>query len=607
MRGYLVASLKATPPEPDFLEARDALLAVAQAADPADRSAFVNAFARRGFGPKATGPDRYTRDNRVVVEDFGTTATQAQIESIALDDSGAGYCDKDGVLDVGETGEVLVKLRNTGTTLLPPSTGTVSSSSLSAVGSLSFPALAAFASATVAAPISYSGGRGPASAGLTVTVTNPSLASPVAKTASIVVDADLLPTDTLTFETDPDTCYVDWDIVFAGIGREQVFQVKEVLPTDHVLWAPIPRYPAATYFVTPELEVDSVAPLHVSFRHHYQFRAGGADGALMHISTDDGDTWTRVPGSALIPAYTGTLAGSGFNPLRGLAGWVGTSPQYPAMQVQDVDFSTAYAGKTVRLRWSLGVDQNATGPGWELDDIRITGLKAGSDRPFLDLAAEGGACLNRPPVANAGVDLTADEGTAVKLDASGSSDPDMQALALSWVQTAGPAVVLSGDAFVAPGVMTDTPLTFTLSANDGALASTDEVIVTVRNVNQPPAVTATSSGGFADGTVPLLATGTDPDLDALTYAWSQVAGTPVTIDSADQAAASFFAPEMGTYAFSVTASDGIATSPPATVSVTVSPPLRRPGLPPPCGCSSGAGALALFALLGLRRRPCRRL
>ena len=80
MRRYLVVSLKATPPDPNFLEARDALLAVAQASDPADRSAFNQAFARRGFGVLATGPDRFSANNRVVVEDFTATATRGGAE-----------------------------------------------------------------------------------------------------------------------------------------------------------------------------------------------------------------------------------------------------------------------------------------------------------------------------------------------------------------------------------------------------------------------------------------------------------------------------------------------------------------------------------------------
>jgi hypothetical protein len=70
MARYLVASLRATPPNPTFLDARDALLAVAQAGDQADHARFWQAFARRGAGQGATGPAADAADNRPVVESY---------------------------------------------------------------------------------------------------------------------------------------------------------------------------------------------------------------------------------------------------------------------------------------------------------------------------------------------------------------------------------------------------------------------------------------------------------------------------------------------------------------------------------------------------------
>ncbi|MHB8872274.1 MAG: M36 family metallopeptidase, partial [Myxococcaceae bacterium] len=67
MTAYLVASYKLTPGSPTFLEARDALLAAALAADPADFVAFGQAFARRGAGVGATGPDRASTTHLGVV------------------------------------------------------------------------------------------------------------------------------------------------------------------------------------------------------------------------------------------------------------------------------------------------------------------------------------------------------------------------------------------------------------------------------------------------------------------------------------------------------------------------------------------------------------
>ncbi|HEY2774815.1 MAG TPA: M36 family metallopeptidase [Candidatus Binatia bacterium] len=70
MLGYLVASLKMTPLNPTFTEARDAVLASADASDLADEELFCNAFAKRGIGQGAVSPARFSSTNDGVVESF---------------------------------------------------------------------------------------------------------------------------------------------------------------------------------------------------------------------------------------------------------------------------------------------------------------------------------------------------------------------------------------------------------------------------------------------------------------------------------------------------------------------------------------------------------
>ena len=105
---------------------------------------------------------------------------------------------------------------------------------------------------------------------------------------------------------------------------------------------------------------------------------------------------------------------------------------------------------------------------------------------------------NQEPTADAGSDQTVNEGASVSLDATGSSDPDGDALSYSWTQTDGPSVTLSDAStatptFTAPAVQSDTTLTFEVTASDGNGGSaTDTVSVTVQNTGESDLSTAVS-------------------------------------------------------------------------------------------------------------------
>ena len=73
MKRYLVASLKMTPTDPDFVQARDALLAVMQAQDATDADLCLTGFAKRGLGIGAVAPNNLSEDNAGVVESFSKT------------------------------------------------------------------------------------------------------------------------------------------------------------------------------------------------------------------------------------------------------------------------------------------------------------------------------------------------------------------------------------------------------------------------------------------------------------------------------------------------------------------------------------------------------
>jgi hypothetical protein len=179
---------------------------------------------------------------------------------------------------------------------------------------------------------------------------------------------------------------------------------------------------------------------------------------------------------------------------------------------------------------------------------------------------------NQEPTANAGSDQTVNEGDTVSLDGSGSSDPDGTVESYSWTQTAGTQVTLDDassatPSFTAPDVGADgetLTLELTVTDNDGATSTADTVNVEVSNVivNQEPTANAGSDQTVNEGdTVSLDGSGSsDPDGDTLTYAWTQTAGTQVTLDDASSATPSFTAPDVGadgeTLTLELTVDDG---------------------------------------------------
>jgi hypothetical protein len=189
--------------------------------------------------------------------------------------------------------------------------------------------------------------------------------------------------------------------------------------------------------------------------------------------------------------------------------------------------------------------------------------------------------MNQPPSANAGADLSVNEGTVVTLNGSSSSDPDGSALSYEWFQLGGTTVALSSASvaqptFVAPAVGgAGESLSFQLTVTDpsGARAR-DTCIVNVVSVNQPPAANAGPDQNVNEGvSVTLNGTGSaDPDGGILAYSWLQTTGAPVTLDNPGSAQPHFVASTGGSstlvFRLTVTDAEGLSGSDQCSVTVT---------------------------------------
>lgn len=219
---------------------------------------------------------------------------------------------------------------------------------------------------------------------------------------------------------------------------------------------------------------------------------------------------------------------------------------------------------------------------------------------------------NTAPTVNAGSDQTVDEQTTVQLAAT-ASDSDGDIAGYQWRQTSGPDVVLNLESlngadllepsFTAPATTTVATLEFrlTVTDNDDATAS-DTVTVTVNPVNSPPVADA-GADQTVDGLVDVTLSGsaTDPENAIAGYAWSQVSGQAVTLDSADQATAGFSAPSTDSelsLQFELTITDDGGASDSDSVTVTVIPedaPLVDIVFPPPAGAYTDS-QLSVFGM-----------
>jgi fibronectin type 3 domain-containing protein len=198
--------------------------------------------------------------------------------------------------------------------------------------------------------------------------------------------------------------------------------------------------------------------------------------------------------------------------------------------------------------------------------VSTSGVESGYSNEVQAVVAVVPALVtNKAPTVNAGADQTITLPATATLTATASDDglPN-GALTYQWGIVSGSGVSLSATntpsikaTFTAAGTYT-----FRVTVSDGQLSASDDVIVVVNAAlitNKAPAVNAGADQTITlPATATLTATASDDGLpnNTLTYQWSVLSGSGVTLSATNTASTKATFTAAGTYTFRVTVSDG---------------------------------------------------
>ncbi|HEY0997380.1 MAG TPA: PKD domain-containing protein, partial [Gemmatimonadaceae bacterium] len=299
---------------------------------------------------------------------------------------------------------------------------------------------------------------------------------------------------------------------------------------------------------------------------------------------------SELPDGMLVVAAHADLA-------DGTGTWAGTVPfsgpnwaRYAAITINQpprAAFTTSISALTLSVDASASTDPEGSPLtfGWRFGDGTAATLATpvatheyatgGSYTVTLVVSdAHGGTAeqtatvlANRPPVAAITRTPGADP-LVVGFSAAGSSDPDGDVLTYAW--TFGDGTTAGNEATVEHRYAASGSFTATVTVTD-AHGATAQAPVSF-TLNRAPVASFTTAGGTTPLSIVLDASGSsDPDGDALTYAWDfgdGSSGVGVT------ASRSYAAP--GTYTVTLTVTDPSGASNQANRAVTLNPP--RPDL-----------------------------
>lgn len=375
--GWLVSGLKLFPVDATYTEARTAVLSAIRADSEADYRRCRSGFAERGMGAGALSPPRDSFSLRGVVESRRDLEHALSVVAVALRENGG---DGDGVLDRGETGDVVVTLRNSGfstldriTLAVPPIPGLFDLPQNVHVDNL---VLTPEETREIVLPFRVRASHGPISIPVQVFAWDNTHPEAFALTSrAFAVNYDLSRDRSIDTVANAATFGADWIrgfedyphgcALYICLGAEGE-QLADVLDWQRrrydSRWSYVmgdAQLAVNTWLATQPFTVSATTPLEVLLQHHYDFeRATPAPGYGRIEIRVDGGPWTSA--APLLVAGNGSYAGAS-------AGW----------RDDALRFNPTVAGRQVQLRLRMSVNGTfrANDVHWAIARVEIRGAE----------------------------------------------------------------------------------------------------------------------------------------------------------------------------------------------------------------------------------------
>ncbi|MEO6393553.1 MAG: M36 family metallopeptidase [Pyrinomonadaceae bacterium] len=346
--------LKLTPTSPNFIQARDAILAADVAGfGGADTADIWNGFATRGAGFGAK--DGLAAN--AVIQSF--SMPNAVVGNVTFTDAGGN---NNGIAEPGENLVLTVPLSTLSTNPISNVNATIAGNeqNYGTIGGL----------ATVNRNFNYTVPAATAcGARLTIPVDITSSAGAYTPTFVLSVGQPAYGTsesfDGLTAPALP----AGWTTAVTGSGVAWVSSTATPDTAPNAIFTSSPETSSGSDVTTTDFAVPSAAAK-LTFRINYQTE-GTYDGALLEISIAGGAFQDIVTagGSFITGGYVSTLDNNmSTNPLAGRLAWNGNSGGYITVLA---NLPAGAAGQNVKFKFRNGTDTGTAGPGVNIDGIRI--------------------------------------------------------------------------------------------------------------------------------------------------------------------------------------------------------------------------------------------